>query len=202
MLSSLGPNSFNCYHCPRIISNSEARKSFRVFPFVQHNIIFFQLPKGATEIHHEVELGVVIGETTKCVSESDAMKYVAGYTLALDMTDRVAQTEAKKKGLSWAIAKGFDNSCPIGDFIDKSLIPDPQKVDLWLKVNGEMKQEGNTSNMMFSVAYLVHWLSHRFTLERGDLILTGTPEGVGPVTSGDVIQCGLNDVTMTFKVER
>ena len=146
-------------------------------------------------------MGVVIGERAECVSEDNAMKYVAGYTLSLDMTDGVAQTNAMKKGLSWTIAKGFDHSCPVGDFIDKSLIPDPQNVDLWLKVNGTMKQKDNTSNMIFSVAYLVHWLSHRFTLERGDQILTGTPGGIGPVTSGDVIQCGLNDVTMTFKVK-
>ena len=160
------------------------------------------MPSDTKEIHHEVELGVVIGDTAKGVSESDAMDYVAGYTLALDMTNRIAQNHAKTKGLPWSLAKGFDTSCPISEFVEKSSVPDPHTLHLWLKVNGESRQDGNTSDMMFSVPFLVSWISQHFTLERGDVILTGTPAGVGPVVSGDVIECGLDSlVKMKFDVK-
>jgi len=118
------------------------------------------------------------------------------------MTDREAQGKAKKAGLPWTLAKGFDTACPISEFIDKSLISDPQKVNLWLKVNGEMRQQASTADMIFSIPYLISWISGFISLEPGDLILTGTPAGVGPVRPGDVIECGLNElVTMTFGVD-
>ncbi len=105
-------------------------------------------------------------------------------------------------GLPWSIAKGFDTSCPVGCFIPKDKIPDPQNTELWLKVNGVVKQQGNTSDMIFSVPYLISLISEHFSLEPGDLVLTGTPEGVGPVKSGDVIECGIPNVTeMSFNVK-
>ncbi len=129
------------------------------------------------------------------------MDYVGGYCLALDMTDRIAQGKAKKAGLPWSIAKGFDTSCPVSKFLAKDLVPDPQDLRLWLTVNGQMKQDGHTRDMVWPTSYLLHWISHRFTLEPGDLLLTGTPHGVGPVKAGDKIQCGLGDlVQMTFPV--
>ena len=161
------------------------------------------MPDGASEIHHEVELGLVIGTGTegRNIPESAALSHIGGYVLALDMTDRVLQMKLKSTGLPWVLAKGFDTSCPVSDFIVKDKIPDPQAVDLWLKVNGKMRQEGNTKNMIFSIAFLVSWLSRHFTLERGDVILTGTPSGVGPVKVGDVIECGLGTVAkMSFPV--
>ena len=162
----------------------------------------FQIPLGASEIHHEVELGVVIGEKAKHVTEREAMHYVAGYTLALDMTNRIAQNNAKNKGLPWSVAKGFDTSCPVSKFMEKSTVMDPHQLQLWLNVNGESRQASSTADMIFTIPYLVSWISQIFTLETGDLILTGTPAGVGPVRAGDVIECGLGDVvTMKYDVK-
>lgn len=161
-----------------------------------------QLPRGVSEIHHEVELGVVIGSTACCVSESAAADHIGGYALALDMTDREAQSRAKKSGLPWTLGKTFDTSCPVSRFIEKSSIVDPHNVQLWLSVNGVDRQRVNTAYMIFSIPYLISWISHHMTLEPADLILTGTPSGVGPVRAGDRIDCGISDlVTMTFEVE-
>lgn len=152
-----------------------------------------QIPKGATELHHEIELGVVVSKVCKSIPKSEVMDAIAGYTVALDMTDRAKQTELKKKGLPWSIAKGFDTSCPVGQFIDRSeLAKDIQSLGIWLKVNDEKRQDGNTKDMLFSVVELISYISEIFTLEPGDLILTGTPSGVGPVKSGDVITAGID----------
>lgn len=153
-------------------------------------------------MHHEVELAVVIGTKGSRIPEESSMDHVDGYMLALDMTARDFQDEAKSKGQPWSLAKGFDTSCPVSRFLNKDEIKNPNSVGLWLKVNDQLRQEGNTSDMIFSIPYLISYLSKFFTLEPGDLILTGTPSGVGPVTKGDTIQAGLTDiVTMTFKVE-
>lgn len=130
------------------------------------------------------------------------MDCVGGYVLALDMTARDFQTEAKKKGHPWLMAKGFDTSCPVGQFIPKETIADPHKVNLWLNVNGAQKQNGSTADMVFKIPTLLSYITQYFTLERGDLILTGTPSGVGPVCDGDVIEAGLDDVDkIKFLVE-
>lgn len=165
--------------------------------------MFLQVPPGCTSLHHEVELGLVIGKTAKSVPESEAMNYIGGYCLALDMTARDFQDFAKKNGQPWTLAKGFDTSCPVSDFIDKSKLSDPSNLQIWLKVNGQKKQDGNTKDMIFSLQYLVSYISNYFTLEEGDVILTGTPEGVGPVNPGDNIECGLADiVSMSFSVSK
>ena len=93
-----------------------------------------QVPKGCSSLHHEVELGIVIERCGKNISESAALDYVGGYLLALDMTARDFQDEAKKKGQPWTLAKGFDTSCPVSSFIPLDKVPDPQNIDLWLKV--------------------------------------------------------------------
>jgi len=161
-----------------------------------------QLPLGASEIQHEVELGVVIGSAACCVSEAGAADHIGGYVLALDMTDRQAQSRAKKSGLPWTLGKAFDTSCPVSRFIEKSSIADPQNVELWLDVNGVNRQRASTTDMIFSIPYIVSWISRHMTLEPGDLILTGTPSGVGSVHAGDRIDCGIRDlVTMAFDVE-
>lgn len=160
-----------------------------------------KIPKGCNDMNHEVELGVVIGERAKDVSVSDAMNYVAGYALGLDMTARDWQSTAKSKGHPWSVAKGFDTSCPISQFIEKEKIPDPNNLDIWLKVNGEIRQSGNTKDMIFPVEHLISFASECFTLEPGDLLLTGTPAGVSKLNPGDVIQAGLaNIVQMQFPV--
>lgn len=160
------------------------------------------MPKGAEELHYEVELGVVIGKDGSNISESQAVDYIAGYTLALDMTDRGEQSKAKKEGKPWSLVKGFDTACPVSRFIAKEEIKDSQDVNLMLSVNGQVKQKANTKDMIFSISYLIAWISERMKLEQGDLILTGTPAGVGPVKAGDVIECSLNEdlVKMSFKV--
>ena len=103
-----------------------------------------QLPPGCDELHHEVELGVVISKTGASIAESNAMDYVGGYALALDMTARDLQNKAKKLGQPWTLAKGFDTALPVSRFISKTEIPQPDNVHLWLKVDGELKQDGNT----------------------------------------------------------
>jgi len=98
----------------------------------------------------------------------------------------------QKKGYPWAFAKGADTFCPVGKFIPKSLIPDPNNVNLWLKVDNIIKQNGNTKDLIFKIPQLLSYISNVMTLEPGDLVLTGTPEGVGPVNAGQVITAGLN----------
>ena len=144
----------------------------------------------------------MIGSTACCVSETDAVDHIGGYAVALDMTDREAQSRAKKSGLPWTLGKGFDTSCPVSRFVEKSSIADPQNVELWLNVNGVNRQRFSTAAMIFSIPYLISWISHQMTLEPADLILTGTPPGVGPVHAGDHIDCGISDLlSVTFDVE-
>ena len=145
-------------------------------------------------MHYEVELGVVIGSPrVRDVAASDAMKHVAGYTLSIDMTARNVQDKVKSKGLPWSTAKGFDTFTPTSGFIDKSRVRDPSKLRLWLKVNDQIKQNGPTSDMIFNIPQLIEHVSSIMTLEEGDLLLTGTPSGVGEVKDGDVMHCGLED---------
>ncbi|RWS06817.1 acylpyruvase FAHD1: mitochondrial-like isoform X2 [Dinothrombium tinctorium] len=153
-----------------------------------------KIPKGCTELHHEVELGVIIGRKACDVEEKDAMDYVGGYTVALDMTARDWQLDAKSAGLPWSLAKGFDTSCPVGQFIPKEQISDINSLPLWCKVNGQMRQNGNTKDMILKVPFIVSYASNFFTLEPGDLVLTGTPSGVGQVKAGDCIEAGLGDI--------
>eukprot|EP01088_Endostelium_zonatum_P020361 TRINITY_DN746_c0_g1_i1.p1 TRINITY_DN746_c0_g1~~TRINITY_DN746_c0_g1_i1.p1 ORF type:complete len:198 (-),score=49.91 TRINITY_DN746_c0_g1_i1:18-611(-) len=160
-----------------------------------------EIPYGSSELHHEVELGLIIGKHGKNIRRESALDYIAGYTLALDMTDRERQNVAKKKGLPWSFAKGCDTFCPIGDFIEKDQIKDLNNVELWLKVDDKEKQRGNTNLMIFKVPELLEYISSHMTLEEGDLVLTGTPAGVGPVKPGQEIHCGITGVTeMKFSV--
>lgn len=161
------------------------------------------VPQYSSNLHHEVELGVVIGKGGTSIPQSTAMEHVAGYALCLDMTARDIQDECKSKGLPWTLAKAFNTSCPVSDFIPKDRIPDPGNVKLSLKVNDQLRQSGCTSQMIFSVPYLISYISDFITLEEGDLILTGTPKGVSAVQEYDELQAGIEDiVTMSFKVER
>ncbi|KAL1916929.1 uncharacterized protein VTP21DRAFT_5126 [Calcarisporiella thermophila] len=149
-----------------------------------------EIPKGC-EVHHEVELGVVIGKEGRDIKSDQAEEYIAGYALGIDMTARNLQNEAKKKGLPWTEAKGFDTFTPVGDFISKDKLVDPHNLDIWLKVNDEFKQKGNTQQMIFRIPQLIQHVSSIMRLEPGDLILTGTPAGVGPIFPGQTIKAGL-----------
>lgn len=143
------------------------------------------IPGYSNDCHYEAELAVLIGSDCRNIAEADALSSVAGYGVAIDMTLRDAQDILKKKGLPWDIAKGFDTSCPLSDFVPAGRVADPQNLVIKLSVNGEERQNGSTSLMMNSVARIISYLSGIFTLEEGDVILTGTPAGVGRVVSGD-----------------
>jgi acylpyruvate hydrolase len=148
-------------------------------------------------------LGVVIKSKCFGIKPEDVMNHVGGFCLALDMTARDFQDEAKKKGHPWTLAKGFDTSCPISSFIPREKIMDPQNIELWCSVNGVARQRGSTKDMIFDVPTLLSYISTYFTLEPGDVVLTGTPSGVGPVKVGDVIEGGITNVlTMKFMVEK
>ncbi|KAJ8251217.1 hypothetical protein GJAV_G00218590 [Gymnothorax javanicus] len=161
------------------------------------------MPQYCNDLHHEVELGVVIGKGGSAIPRSSAMDHVAGYALCLDMTARDVQDECKSKGLPWTLAKAFDTSCPVSEFVPKEKIPDPGNIRIWLKVNDQLRQDGSTSQMIFSVPFLISYISEIISLEEGDLILTGTPKGVSSVQEHDELQAGIEDiVSMTFRVHR
>jgi len=154
-------------------------------------------PRKCKLLHHEVELGVVIGKQGRYINESKAMEHVAGYVVALDMTARDLQDVAKTKALPWTEAKGYNTFCPISDFIPKNEISDPHNIELWLKVDGENKfrQKGNTNAMLFRIPWLISYLSGIMTLDEGDLILTGTPAGVAAVEPGQTMRGGITGMT-------
>jgi len=145
------------------------------------------LPGKSSDVHHEVELAIIIGKTGKNIFQEDAPAYIAGAAVALDLTMRDVQTQAKKNGTPWAIAKGFDFSCPISKVYPVTDLSILSGVDLFLEKNGIRVQHGNTANMIFPIDYLISYLSGFFILNPGDIILTGTPEGVGPIHSGDML---------------
>lgn len=152
------------------------------------------IPPISKELHHEVEMVMLISTQGKNIPKSAAFDHIGGYGVGLDMTLRDVQSQAKKNGLPWSVAKGFDTSAPISTFRRKDEVPDPGRLSLSLRVNGEIRQKGNTSDMIFPLDFLVSYLSTIFTLEPGDLIFTGTPEGVGKVTHGDRLEAELESV--------
>ncbi|HUL42920.1 MAG TPA: fumarylacetoacetate hydrolase family protein [Bacteroidota bacterium] len=161
-----------------------------------------RIPSLSKEAHHEVELVVAISRDGKNIPARDAYDYVLGYAIGLDMTLRDVQNEAKKKGEPWTVAKGFDTSAPVSAVIPRSMIPDPHALTIRCTVNGKVRQESTTQNMIFSIPATIAFLSSLFTLERGDLIFTGTPEGVGPVHAGDEIRAelvGFASITHTVR---
>lgn len=157
------------------------------------------LPPGAQKLDWEVELAIVIGKKASFVCEAEAMDYIAGYTLLNDVSERSYQME---RGGTWDKGKGFDRFAPTGPYlIPKEAIEDVQNLDLWLKVNGKICQQSNTREMIFSVAYLVHYVSQFITLLPGDIITTGTPAGVGLgmqppqyLKVGDIMELGIAQI--------
>ncbi|MDE0946950.1 MAG: 2-hydroxyhepta-2,4-diene-1,7-dioate isomerase [Sphingomonadales bacterium GWF1_63_6] len=155
------------------------------------------LPKGATHGDWEVELGVIIGETCRFVSEEDALSKVAGYTLVNDVSERFNQ---KQRGTQWSKGKGHDTFCPTGPWlVTPDEVGDCQDLDMYLNVNGDRMQTGNTRTMIFTVAQLIAYVSEYITLYPGDLMITGTPPGVGEgkkptaifLKAGDVMELGI-----------
>ena len=155
------------------------------------------IPKGSKKTDWEVELGVVIGTTARYVDERDALEHVAGYCVINDLSEREYQIE---RGGTWDKGKGCDTFGPVGPWlVTRDEVGDVQSLDMWLDVNGERMQTGNTRTMIFSVAKIVSYLSHFMTLEPGDIITTGTPPGVGMgrkpeptyLAAGDSIRLGI-----------
>mgnify|MGYP000863155372 FL=1 len=149
------------------------------------------LPAGRGECHHEVELAVLVGRELRNADTETARRAVAGYGVALDLTLRELQNELKKKGHPWETAKAFDGACPLSPFLKPEALPDPQATGLALRVNGEFRQRGNTRQMMVGIFELMAHISTHFTLRPGDVVLTGTPAGVGPLQAGDVLALSL-----------
>jgi 2-keto-4-pentenoate hydratase/2-oxohepta-3-ene-1,7-dioic acid hydratase in catechol pathway len=152
------------------------------------------LPREAGQVHHEVELVVVVGERGKTIPAERALDHVLGYAVGLDMTLRDIQTEAKRLGNPWCVSKGFDGSAPVSAVARRETVGDGSGLEIELDVNGEPRQLGNTSQMLYNVAELIAHVSRWFTLERGDLLFTGTPAGVGLVAPGDLLQARLERV--------
>lgn len=152
----------------------------------QANII---LPAGIGSVEHEVELGVVISKQGKKIPEEKVQDYVAGYTIVNDVTARKIQKEDIEKGHPWFRSKSFDTFCPIGPYlVPNDALKNPHQLDISLKVNAEIKQGSNTSRMIFKIPQLIAYISKYVTLEPGDIIATGTPDGVSPIEDGDIIE--------------
>ena len=152
------------------------------------------LPADAGEVHHEVELVVVIGRTAKNVPAERALEHVLGYGVGLDMTLRDVQAAAKSKGEPWAIAKGFDTSAAISAVAPRAEVGDGSGLELALEINGETRQRANTSAMLRSVGELIAYASRWMRLDPGDLLFTGTPAGVGPVRPGDRLEARIESI--------
>lgn len=163
----------------------------------------FYYPDFSKDIHHEVELVLRICKEGKNIEEKFSHKYYDAIGIGIDFTARDLQSKLKEKGLPWDIAKGFNGSAPISDkFIPVSEFKDLTNINFKLEVDGQLKQEGNTSLLLFSFDYIISYLSKFFTLRTGDLIFTGTPKGVGPVAIGNKLSAYIeHEKLLEFEVK-
>ena len=152
------------------------------------------IPAFSQDCQHEVELALLIGRTIKGISAADALDAVAGYGVAIDLTLRDVQSELKNKGLPWEVAKAFDTACPLSDFVAAATVRDPQDLAISLRVNGQVRQEATTALMLRPLPQLIAEIAAIFTLEAGDVILTGTPAGVSRLSSGDRVTATIAEV--------
>lgn len=158
------------------------------------------IPEGVTNVQHEVELALVFGKDCRKVDESEAMSYVSHVAVFNDVSARDMQSRAREEGNSWDLSKGIDTFGPMSEPIPLGDL-DVQDLDLELTVNGEVRQSGNTRNMIFTVPWLISYVSKYMTLEAGDVLITGTPEGVSEIRPGDTVVATVKDVgTITNKV--
>lgn len=162
------------------------------------------LPELSDNVHHEVELAAIIGKGGANIPVDEALDHVLGYTIILDITARDLQDKYIAEGRPWSIAKGFDTFAPMKlDIVPRDQIPDPDNLAISLEVNGEVRQSSSTKNMIFSVAEQIAEISKVTTLERGDVIATGTPEGVGEIHEGDELFASIESVgTLRVSVAR
>lgn len=182
-----------------------AKKSTEPVVFIKppqallNNGEILKLPTFSNNVHHEVELVVLIGQDCYNIEVDEANKYIAGYGIGLDITARDIQEGAKKLGKPWALAKSFRHSAPVSDFIPAKEVINNSNFDLKLFINNKLVQSGNTSDMERSIEELISYLSKIYSLKKGDVIFTGTPEGVGQIKSNDILEAKLND-TISLKI--
>jgi fumarylpyruvate hydrolase len=158
-------------------------------------------PQMTKDLHHEIEMIVAIGKGGSDIPEDKALEHVFGYGVGLDMTRRDLQWEAKKMGRPWEMGKAFDNSAPCTALKTVAMVGHPAKGAIWLKVNGELKQKGDLAEMIWNVPETISYLSKLITLRPGDIIMSGTPAGVGPVKAGDKLEGhvdGVGDLTLNY----
>ncbi len=154
----------------------------------------FPYPARSTDVHHEIELVIALHEGGANIPVERALDHVYGYAVGIDMTRRDLQSAAKKAGRPWELGKAFDASAPCSDIIPASEIGHPDNGAIWLEVNGERRQSGDLSQLIWKVPEVISHLSALFTLASGDLIFSGTPSGVGPIARGDVLHGGVEGV--------
>lgn len=173
-----------------------------VVPVREGETLSLKYPPQTSDFHYEIELVAAIGKGGFNISRDEALEHIFGYAVGLDMTRRDLQSEMKKGGRPWEIGKAFDQSAPIGPLHTVDKAGHPEDAAIWLQVNGADKQRSTTKELIWSVAETVSYLSQFFRLEPGDLIYTGTPEGVGPVVVGDLMQGGVDGLgTIQVRVE-
>lgn len=161
----------------------------------------FPYPPLSTDVHHEVELVIALKQGGDAIDAADALDCVYGYAVGIDFTRRDLQAQAKAAGKPWAAAKAFEHSAPVSQIVPAQVIGHPADGNIWLKINGETKQQGNLNQMIWKTSEIIAELSKLFTLAAGDIIMTGTPSGVGPVSRGDTVSCGIDGVaTLTVTV--
>ena len=149
-------------------------------------------PSLTSNLHHEIELVVAIGKGGKNIPAAQAMEHIWGYAVGLDMTRRDLQGEMKKQGRPWCIGKAFEHSAPITAITPAEQAGDITQAEIWLQVNGQDRQRSQINQLIWNIAETIEHLSHAWELQPGDLIMTGTPEGVGAVQAGDVLQGGIS----------
>ena len=159
-------------------------------------------PDFTSELHHELELVLLIGREGKAIPKERALDLVAGVGVGIDLTARDRQRRDMAKGYPWAVCKGFDDSAPVSDFVLLRPGIDPDNLNMTLRVNGDVRQHCNTSGMLIGCAAIVAIASHYFRMERGDLVFTGTPEGVGALERGDFLEVEIEGlVDASFEIE-
>ncbi|GAB3995438.1 fumarylacetoacetate hydrolase family protein [Spirosoma daeguense] len=156
----------------------------------------FFYPDFSSDVHFEVEILVKINRVGKNIEEKFANKYYDEIGIGIDFTARDVQSKLKAKGLPWELAKGFNGSAPISGFVPKTNFPDLQNLNFQLDLNGETRQQGNTSLMLYKIDYLISFVSKYFLLQQGDILFTGTPHGVGPVQIGDKLVASIEGQKM------
>jgi len=185
-------------HVKELNSNLPTEPVFFLKPdtcIINRNQPFFY-PEFSKEIHYETELVVRINKVGKHIQQKFANTYYDELTVGIDFTARDIQRQCQQKGLPWEISKGFDGAAPIGKFVKKDSFDSIQNINLKLNINNQTIQQGNTTDMIFSVDTIISYVSKFITLKMGDIIFTGTPSGVGPVKIGDKLEAFLNDQSL------